>query len=264
MSFKLQNFEEEYFNSRNDIPEELFDGLKQVGVDFNGKRVLDLGAGPGFLSAMLSDKGAVVDALEPSEAFRNMGKSYTNGKNVTFYDGLAEDTGLVEDEGYDIIFALRAWQYFDSNEAVKEVKRLLKPHGLMIISDLGFRVNNSMMKETMRIIRSNSKYNQLEPAGSKKYSIQMINSFPVEWFSDFNYHKFDLTNLFKKDYQVKFTDEEWLKRIETSSWLSRFSDHRKESVLKEIDDMLQSTEKKDSYDIPHVLSTAVFKNRNKK
>src|SRR5699024_12751811 len=101
MSFKLQNFEEEYFNSRNDIPEEVFDGLKQVGVDFNGKRVLDLGAGRGFLSAMLSDNGAVVDALEPSEAFRNMGKSYTNGKNVMFYDGLAEDMRLVEGEGYD-------------------------------------------------------------------------------------------------------------------------------------------------------------------
>src|SRR5699024_7220561 len=84
----IKKIEEIYFNSRNYITEELFDGLKQVGVDFNGKRVLDLGAGPGFLSAMLSDKGAVVDALEPSEAFRNMGKSYTNGKNVTFYDGL--------------------------------------------------------------------------------------------------------------------------------------------------------------------------------
>ena len=262
MDYKLKTFEEEYFKSRNDIPKELLDGIKQLGIVFKGKKILDLGAGPGFLSKMLSEEGATVDALEPSEIFRKMGIDYTRGDNVKFHDGFAENTHLREND-YDIIFALRAWQYFDSNEAVREVKRLLKPNGLMIISDLGFRVNNSMMKETMKIIRANAKYNQLEPAGSKKYSIQMINSFPVEWFSDFNYHKFDLTNLFKKDYKIKFTDEEWLKRIGTSSWLSRFSDHRKESVLKEINDTLKKSVEGDIYEVPHVVSTAIFKNKNK-
>lgn len=258
----LHQFEYEYYENRNDIPEEFLKELKMRDVELEGKSILDLGAGPGFLSKMLSDEGAIVDALEPSETFIELGKEYNEGKNVTFIQGVAENIPLKK-KTYDIIIAVRAWQYFDSGQVMKEVVRLLKPGGFLIIADIGFRVNNKMMKETMKIIRDSAKGERLDPAGSKKYSIQMINGFPVEWFSEWNFEKFDLRELFKKDYRLKFTDEEWTKRIETSSWLSRHSDKRKEEVGERLSEMLKDIDRDKRHKVPHVLSVVILKNKNK-
>ncbi|CAD2073849.1 class I SAM-dependent methyltransferase [Phocicoccus pinnipedialis] len=258
----LHKFEYEFYENRNDIPDEFLEELKIRGVDLKGKKVLDLGAGPGFLSAMMADEGAIVDAVEPSETFIKLGEEYTEGKNVTFIQGVAETIPLKEKK-YDIVIALRAWQYFDSGKAIKEVVRLLKPNGFLVISDIGFRVNNKMMKETMKIIKESAKGEKLDPAGSKKYSIQMINGFPVEWFSELKFEKFDLRELFKKDYRLKFTDEAWTKRIETSSWLSRHSDKRKQEVVEHLTEMLKDIDKDKKHKVPHVLSTMILKNKNK-
>lgn len=259
---KTHKFEYEYYENRNDIPDEFLDELKIRGVDLKGKNVLDLGAGPGFLSAMMADEGAIVDALEPSDTFIKLGEEYTKGKNVTFINGMAESIPLKEQK-YDVVIALRAWQYFESGKVIKEVLRLLKPDGLLVISDIGFRVNNKMMKQTMKIIKESAKGEKLDPAGSKKYSIQMISGFPVEWFSELKFEKFDLIELFKKDYRLKFTDEEWTKRIETSSWLSRHSDKRKKEVVDKLTEMLKDIDRDKKHKVPHVLSTAILKNKNK-
>ncbi|HLR38864.1 MAG TPA: class I SAM-dependent methyltransferase, partial [Jeotgalicoccus sp.] len=82
-------------------------------------------------------------------------------------------------------------------------------------------------------------------------------------FSELKFEKFDLIELFKKDYRLKFTDEEWTKRIETSTWLSRHSDKRKKEVVDNLTEMLKNIDRDKKHKVPHVLSTAILKNKNK-
>lgn len=263
MKTKFHNYAEEYFKHRNDIPSVFFEELAKRNIELSGSKVADIGAGPGFLSKALSGYGAIVDAVEPSEEFIEIGKKYV-GKDdrINFTKGTAEKTGL-DDDTYDIVFVMRAWQWFDSDKAAKEVRRILKPDGILVVADIGFKVANKMMKESMKIIKKSSKHEELKPAGSKEDSIQMINGFPVEWFSDWRHEKLDLEEFFKHEYKVKFTDQEWLGRLGTSSWLVSFKQKRMDKAMEKIAELLDTMDDEKKHKVPHVLNVAILKNKHK-
>lgn len=262
MKSNFHNYAEEYVKHRNDIPSIFFDELAKRDIELTGSKVADIGAGPGFLSKELSDNGAIVDAVEPSEEFIEIAKKKLgNNDRIGFTRGTAEKTGL-PDNTYDIVFVMRAWQWFDSDEATKEMERILKPGGLLIVADIGFKIANKMMKDSMKIVKKNSKNERLEPAGSKEDSVQMINGFPVEWFSDWHHSKLTLEDFFSKEYKVKFTDAEWLGRVGTSSWLVPFKRKKLEKTLEEISELLDTLDTEKKHRVPHVLNVAILRNKH--
>ena len=263
MKTSFHNYAEEYMLHRNDIPNMFYEELERRGIELSGAIVADIGAGPGFVSKVLSDYGAIVDAVEPSEEFIELGKEYVgNNDRISFSKGTAEETNLKSDT-YDIVFVMRAWHWFDSDKATAELSRILKSDGLLIIGDIGFTVSNKMMKDSMKIVKKHSNHEELLPAGSKEDSLQMINGFPVEWFSDWHHGKFSLEEFFKKEYKVKFTDQEWIARLGTSSWLVRFKKKQKDKVLEEIADLLDDLDESKKHKVPHVLNVAILKNIRK-
>lgn len=263
MKTNFHNYAEEYAKHRNDIPNIFFEELAERNIELSGSKVADIGAGPGFGSKALSDKGAIVDAVEPSDEFIKIGKKYVgNDDRISFTKGTAENTGLPSDT-YDIVFVIRAYHWFDSDKATKEIKRILKPDGLLIIADIGFKIANKMMKDSMKIIKKNSKHEELQPAGSKEDSIQMINGFPVEWFSDWRHGKLDLEEFYKREYKVKFNDQEWLGRLGTSSWLVSFKKKQMDKSLEDIAKLLNTLDDEKKHKVPHVLNVAILKNKQK-
>lgn len=263
MKTNFHDYAEEYFKHRNDIPSVFFEELAKRNIDLSGCKVADIGAGPGFVSKALSEQGAIVDAVEPSEAFIEIGKKYV-GKDdrISFNKGTAEKTGL-QDDTYDYVIVMRAWHWFESDKATKEIRRILKPDGVLIVADIGFKVANKMMKDSMKIVKKNSKNNELKPAGSKEDSIQMINGFPVEWFSDWHHEKLDLEEFFKYEYKVKFTDQEWLGRLQTSSWLVSFKKKQMEKAMEDIGKLLDTLDDEKKHKVPHVLNVAILRNKHK-
>ncbi len=258
------NVAKEYLKYRDDIPESLIKGLEKRGIVISGSKIADLGAGPGLLSKMLSDHGAIVDAVEPSEKLIEVGKKFVgDDPRINFTQKPAEDTGLKENT-YDIITVMRAWHWFDTDDAIKEIKRILKPGGHLIIMDSGFTSGVKVVKKSMKIIKNNASDKQLKAAGAKEDATQMINSFPVEWFDEWKYSRFDLLDLYKKDYDVTFTNEEWLGRLATVSWLAAFKEKKRKRTLDEIKEYLDTEVSKDSHKVPHVLSVAILQNKNKK
>lgn len=257
------NVAKEYLKYRDDIPENLLKGLEKRGVEISGSKVADLGAGPGLLSKMLSNHGAIVDAVEPSEELIKVGKKFVgDDPRINFTQKYAEDTGLKLNT-YDIVTVMRAWHWFDTEEAIKEIKRILKPGGHLIIMDSGFTSGIKVVKKSMKIIKNNASDKQLKAAGAKEDATQMINSFPVEWFDEWKYSRFDLLDLYKMDYDVTFTNEEWLGRLATVSWLAAFKEKKRKRTLEEVKEYLEKDKSKDSHKIPHVLSVAILQNRNK-
>ncbi len=101
--------------------------LKLINAQSNKGRILDIGAGVGdFLSVCKNDDWQTV-GIEPSDKAKNIAKS----KGVSFVEHLSE----LEDNSFDIITMWHVLEHVpDLENQIKELKRLIKPNGTVIIA----------------------------------------------------------------------------------------------------------------------------------
>lgn len=90
-----------------------------------GDKVCDIGAGVAHLSLPLEAYGCVVDAVEPNDDMRNTGTKRTIGKNITWFEGIAENTGR-QDNFYDLVTFGSSFGVCDRSKALLETDRILK------------------------------------------------------------------------------------------------------------------------------------------
>jgi len=98
--------------------------LAHVGTGA-GTRVLDLGAGTGRLSAVLLGMGLEVVAVEPDDAMRALVPAGAHA-----LAGTAEQVPL-PDGSVDAVMVGQAWHWFDREQALAEVRRVLRPGGVL-------------------------------------------------------------------------------------------------------------------------------------
>lgn len=113
-------------------------------------RAADIGAGTGKMSELLARAGAVVDAVEPSEAMRAQASSM---RGVTWHGGVAEDTGL-PDGLFDIVVFAQSWHWVDSERAGLEAARILAPGGALGVVWNQMDVSIPWVHRLTRIMRS--------------------------------------------------------------------------------------------------------------
>ncbi len=99
----------------------LFDGLG----DPASAVVVDLGAGTGISARLLASRGARVLALEPNRAMREAAEP---DPRVEWLAAGAERTGL-DEASVDLVTAFQAFHWFDHDEALREMVRILRPGG---------------------------------------------------------------------------------------------------------------------------------------
>ena len=91
-----------------------------------GATVLDLAAGTGKLTRMLTATGARVIAVEPAEGMRRVLTSALPGVEVL--DGTAE-ANPVADGAVDAVTVAQAFHWFDAERALADIHRALRPGG---------------------------------------------------------------------------------------------------------------------------------------
>jgi SAM-dependent methyltransferase len=91
----------------------------------DARRVLDLGAGTGKLTAVLLDLGLDVVAVEPSEQMRAR-----IPRRAEVLDGSAESLP-VPDASVDAVLVGHAFHWFDQATALPEIARVLRPDGTL-------------------------------------------------------------------------------------------------------------------------------------
>ena len=102
--------------------------------DVQGKSVLDLGCGEGRFTRILSSKGAIVTAIDPVPEFIAHAKSLD--PSSTYIEAFAESIPL-PDQSFDAIVSyLTVIDIDDLEAASREIIRLLKPGGQLVIATI--------------------------------------------------------------------------------------------------------------------------------
>ena len=98
----------------------------------NQGKILDIGAGTGEFLSVAKQNGWDVTGVEPSDK----AKQIAINKGVSFVESIAK----LEDHSFDIITMWHVLEHVpDLNFQIKELKRLLKPSGYLIIAVPNFK-----------------------------------------------------------------------------------------------------------------------------
>lgn len=107
----------------------------RVAMEFaRGKRVLDIASGEGYGSALLALVAAHVVGIDISRAaVRHAQKTY-RGENLQFMSGSCTQIPL-PNQSIDLVVSFETLEHIDGHdEFFREIKRILHPQGLLIIS----------------------------------------------------------------------------------------------------------------------------------
>jgi 2-polyprenyl-3-methyl-5-hydroxy-6-metoxy-1,4-benzoquinol methylase len=102
------------------------------------KKIMDIGAGSGYFSVKLADKGANVIAADVSEEFQTALKKRVNEnkfKNIQLRKIAYDDPGLENNE-VDMVLIVNTYHHIENrSEYFAKVKKGIKPNGELVIID---------------------------------------------------------------------------------------------------------------------------------
>jgi SAM-dependent methyltransferase len=115
----------DYDRFRPDWPPAAVDRAVELLALPHGAEVVDLAAGTGKLTRLLSERFERVVAIEPDERMRGL-------LEVETYAGTAEEIPL-HDASADAVFVADAFHWFDGPVALREIARVLRPRGGLVL-----------------------------------------------------------------------------------------------------------------------------------
>jgi ubiquinone/menaquinone biosynthesis C-methylase UbiE len=127
--------------------EELRDRALTVAGVRPGEVAADIGAGTGFISEGLIQKGLKVIAVDQSEVMLEELKSRLKSKTIDCRIGNA-DKLPIESNHLNYVFANMYLHHVETpSNAIKEMVRILKPGGKIVITDLDKHSHDYLIKE---------------------------------------------------------------------------------------------------------------------
>ena len=113
-------------------PEVMALARRECGVTAES-RIADIGSGPGIMSRIFLDAGCEVFGVEPNPEMRQSGEralaAYPKFHSTA---GRAEETGL-PDASVDVVTAAQAFHWFEPAGTRAEFRRILRPHGWVML-----------------------------------------------------------------------------------------------------------------------------------
>lgn len=129
----------DYERHRPGFPENFFDRLLRDGWVAEGQRALDLGTGTGSLALGFGARGLEVTGLDISPQLLDVARQAATdrGLSIRFIEGRAEASGQ-DEASFDLVTAGQCWWWFDADEAIREIKRVLVPGGRLVICNFSY------------------------------------------------------------------------------------------------------------------------------
>ena len=104
-----------------------------------GKRALDIGCGDGGLASFLAERGASVVGIDPDPRMLQVAAARAAAKRlpIEFVEGRAEALPF-PDDSFDLVTAIAVLCFVrDGRTALREMHRVLRPHGRLVLGELG-------------------------------------------------------------------------------------------------------------------------------
>lgn len=105
------------------------------------ERLLDVGAGPGTITADLAERVAHVTALEPTPEALQLSRDHLTERGITA-DFVVGDVHALDlpDDSFDVVHAHQVLQHLtDPVAALREMLRVCRPGGLVAVRDADYR-----------------------------------------------------------------------------------------------------------------------------
>ena len=202
----------DYVLYRQGFPPEFFSRIFKKNYILSGQYCLDIGTGTGSLARGLALQNCNVTGLDISAEMIAKAKSLDtqSGTQVQFKVGSAEKLPF-EDQMFDVVLAGQCWHWFDSQIALNEVKRVLKPKGRFIICHLDWLPlagTPTQLSEHL-MIESNPNW---KLGGGNGFYPQWVTMLRNASGIQIETESFDLT--------LDYSHESWLGRIRASAAIS--------------------------------------------
>jgi SAM-dependent methyltransferase len=200
---------DDYATHRAGFPDSIFDRLAAFGAGLPGQVVVDLGTGTGTLARGLARRGCGVIGIDPSADMLDQARALAAGAGPTidFRVGRAEATGL-PDASADVVTAGQCWHWFDRPAAAVEVRRVLRPGGVVAVCHFDWLPHpGSAAAATEALILEHN------PAWRGAGSTGM---YP-RWAADLAGAGFASLETFSYDVDVPYTHDAWRGRVRASA-----------------------------------------------
>ena len=199
----------DYSAFRSGFPSEMFVRLERNGIGMPGQRILDLGTGTGNLARAFAQRSCRVNGIDPSNELLEEARRLTkdDALSVEYASATAERTGFAE-ATFDGVSAGQCWHWFKGGKTAREVRRVLKPGGWLLISHFDWvPLPENVAEATEQLI---TKYNpEWALAGGSGLHPQWLRDVRATGFGEIETFSFDMT--------LRFSHEAWRGRIRASA-----------------------------------------------
>jgi len=207
-----------YVSGRPGYPAEVDVWLRDTLGVGAGKRVVDLGAGTGKFTGHLVQTGADVVAIEPVP--RMLDELRLACPSAVAMEGSAARVPL-QDESVEAVFCAQAFHWFASVETLEEIKRVLKPKGVL---GLIWNVRDDTVDWAAALSRIMMPY---EAGTPRFHEGQWRSLFPADGFTELQEKEFQHRH--RGDFETVVVD-----RIMSVSFIAALPQADRENVAREI------------------------------
>lgn len=178
--------------------------LKALGIGIEGQRILDLGTGTGVLARQFARQGSAVQGIDISA------EQIAMAKRLACEEGLSAEFSVHPSETlpwteptFDVVTANQCWLYFDKEKVIQELRRVLRPGGVLVTSHFSWlpRCDEIARGSEQLVLKFNPAWSAADWSGT-------IPTCPKWAEADF-----DVKAMFFYDEPIPFTREGWCGRI---------------------------------------------------
>jgi SAM-dependent methyltransferase len=234
----------DYTRHRAGFPDSFFDRLSERGIGVAGQTVIDLGTGTGTLARGFARRGCQVIGIDPARPMLEQarGLSEQEGLDVEFRVGRAEATGLASTSA-DVVTAGQCWHWFDGAAAAREVKRLLRPRGFVVIAHFDWiPLSGNVVEATEGLILAHN------PA----WKMGGGHGLYPRWLHDLAEAGFQEIETFSYDVFAPYAHADWRGRIRASAGVGASLPPERVAVFdRELDELLRARFPQPILDVHH-------------
>lgn len=244
-----------YAKWRQGFPHEFYERLEAFDVGQRGQCVLDLGTGTGTVARQLALQGSIVVGLDVAPEIMARAAELDRAANTTvqYVVGRAEAIEFAS-ASFDVIMAAQCWHWFDRAQAAREVHRVLRPGGSLVIAHFDWLpLPGNVVAATENLIL---KYNPRWAMGGG------TGIYP-QWLADLGAAGFTEIETFSFDVNALYSHEAWRGRIQASAGVkASLSSEGAAHLDEELKAILAGSFPEDPLAIPHRTWAVVARKGN--